>query len=134
MSGGRSLDNLRKQLEDLPRTERLPFLAALPRDEQTAFKRLLSPEDRAALNAYIDAKRREAARPTVESWLEEARQGRATSVDAMVDVLTESISRLRETDAVWIRRITADCPGGHYSRRQEEVLRSIYRRYFRRED
>ena len=122
---------LRAELEAVPRGERLAWLADLPAARLALFKRLLPAADKKKLNEFIDLRLRERARPSVKSWLADARAGKATSVDAMVDVLREAAERLRPNDRTWLERITTSAPGGNYSRRQCDVIRSLYARYFR---
>jgi hypothetical protein len=117
-------------LQAIPKADRLDFLAGLPEAEQAAFKRLMAPADIKKLNDHIDRGLRQRAKPSVENWLAEARAGRATSTDAMVDVLKEIETRLRPQDQLWLRRLTESSPGGLFSKRQANVIRSIYRRYF----
>ncbi|MHC4993064.1 MAG: hypothetical protein ACYTGC_18990 [Planctomycetota bacterium] len=121
---------LSKELEAIPRSERLDFLANLPPDRRARFKRILPREDIKKLNDHLDRLVRKRATPTAETWLAEARAGRASSPDAMVEVLQEQLERLRPQDATWIRRISDTASGGAYSKRQEEVIRAIYARYF----
>lgn len=127
-------DRLRQKLQSIPAPERLDFLADLPAAEQVQYKRILGPDDVKKLNAHIDRRRRDAKKVTVESWLAEARAGRATTPDAMVEVLREVFDRLRPQDADWIRRIDATASAGSFSKRQREVISGIYARYFRPED
>ncbi|MCA9296250.1 MAG: hypothetical protein KC983_07020 [Phycisphaerales bacterium] len=130
MTARTTSEKLRDELAAIVAGDRLAYLADLPASRLAEFKRIMPPEDIRALNAFIDRRLRERAKPTVASWLAEARAGRTTSVDAMVDVLREVADRLRPQDATWLKRITEDAPGGNYSRRQAETLRSIYARYF----
>jgi hypothetical protein len=123
-------DKLRAELEEIPRAERLDYLAALPADRLAAFKRVLSPGEVRKLNQHIDRATRRRAEPTYESWLAEARAGRATSPDAMVEVLRERAERLRPQDALWIDRIATTASAGSYSKKQAAVIRGIYERYF----
>ena len=48
----------------------------------------------------------------------------------MIEALLEQFDRLRPQDATWIRRIADTASGSGYSKRQEEVIRAIYARYF----
>jgi hypothetical protein len=121
---------LRKELEAVPKPERLDYLANLPRDRQASFKRILSPEELKKLNEHIDRLVRQRSKPTYETWIAEARAGRASSTDAMIEVLREENHRLRPQDALWISRISETASAGSYSRRQQEVIGAIYDRYF----
>jgi hypothetical protein len=121
---------LRRELEAIPRAERLDWLAGLPRQRQTAFKRILPRDDLARLNRRIDDLERQRRIPTVESWLADARAGRANSPDAMIEVLKEVAGRLRPQDAQWIGRIETTASAGGYSKRQRAVIEGIYARYF----
>jgi hypothetical protein len=130
MTARTTSERLRDELAAIPAGERLAYLADLPAHRLAEFKRIMPPPDIRALNAFIDRRLRERAKPTVASWHAEARAGQTKSVDAMVDVLREITDRLRPQDATWLKRITEDSPGGNYSRRQADTLRSIYTRYF----
>ena len=125
-----SRENLRRELEAIPRPERLAYLAGLPSDRLVAFKRLLSRDEVRKLNQHIDRETRRRAKPTYESWLAEARAGRASSPDAMVEVLRECADRIRPRDALWLDRITTTASAGSYSKKQAAVIRGIYERYF----
>jgi len=114
----------------VPREKRLDYLADLPPDRQTLFKRILPREDIKKLNDHINRLTRKRATPTYETWLADARAGRASSPDAMIEVLRENAARLRPQDSTWITRITDTASAGAFSRRQEEVIRAIYARYF----
>ena len=114
----------------MPREERLDYLAALPADRQAKFRRILPREDVKKLNNHIDRMLRRRAAPSREQWLADARAGKASSPDAMVEVLLELGEKLRPQDASWISRITATASAGAYSRRQQDVIRGIYTRYF----
>jgi hypothetical protein len=121
---------LLEELQAVPRGQRIEYLAGLPPERRTAFKRILPRDDIRKLNDHIDRLRRRRAIPTHESWLADARAGRAASPDAMVEVLREKLDQLRPQDALWIKRITDTASAGSYSKRQEEVIRGIYARYF----
>jgi len=123
-------DQLRRELEAIAPAERLDYLASLPPDRLALFKRLLSRDEVRKLNQHIDRVTRRRAKPSYESWLAEARAGRASSPDAMVEALKERADRLRPSDALWIDRITTTASAGSYSKRQEAVIRGIYERYF----
>lgn len=121
---------LRAELEAIPKSQRMTYLADLPPARQAAFKRLLSPADIKKLNAHIDGRLKQAATPTHAKWIAEARAGRATSPDAMIEVLRENAARLRPQDAQWIDRIVAGAAGRSFSAKQEGVIRAIYARYY----
>ena len=122
---------LRKELEAIPREGRLDYLAGLPPERQAPFKRILPREDLRKLNRHIDRLARQRAAPSYEKWIAEARTGRAATPDAMVEALLEVKDRLRPQDATWIDRITDTASAGSFSKRQEQVIRAIYARYFR---
>ncbi|MHC5003460.1 MAG: hypothetical protein ACYTJ0_10085 [Planctomycetota bacterium] len=124
---------LLKELQAVPKAERLDYLAGLPPERRAEFKRILPREDIRKLTSHMDRLVRQRSAPSYETWIADARAGRASSADAMVEVLREALDRLRPQDATWIRRITDTSPGGSYSKRQEEVIRAIYARYFGRE-
>lgn len=124
-------DALRKELEAVPREDRLDFLAGLPRERQVRFKRILPPGDITKLIEHIDRQVARRAKPSYETWLAEARAGRAANPDAMIEALREIAAKLRPQDAMWISRIADTASAGSYSSRQEQVIRSIYARYFR---
>ncbi|MHC4908566.1 MAG: hypothetical protein ACYTF9_02445, partial [Planctomycetota bacterium] len=107
--------------------QRMDFLADLPRDELAKFKRLLPPEDIKKLNRHIDLRVKQAKRPTVESWLADARAGKATTTEAMVEVLGEITYRLHAQDVTWLRRLKDVAAP---SRKQSDVIRRMYRKYF----
>jgi Mg/Co/Ni transporter MgtE len=121
---------LRQELEAIPREDRLDYLAKLPPDRQARFKRILPKEDLAKLNQHIDRLVRKQRTPTLESWLADARAGRASTPEAMVEVLREVSDRLRPQDAAWIQRIDATASAGGFSKRQRDVIHAIYARYF----
>jgi len=121
---------LMDELAAIPRENRMDWLASLPMERQNRFKAMLSREDVAKLNKHIEFRLREARKPDRESWLAEARAGKATSVEAMMEVLSEVEEKLRDGDAAWIRRLREGSPGGAFSRKQDDTIRSIYRRYF----
>lgn len=121
---------LLEELQAIPKGERLEYLAGLPTDRRAQFKRILPREDIKKLNDHVDRQLRRRSLPTYESWIADARAGRATTPDAMVDVLLEQPDRLRPQDLTWIRRITETASAGSYSKRQEAVIRAIYARYF----
>ena len=121
---------LRRRLEAVPPGERLDYLAGLPREELTRFKRILLPEDLKKLMRHIDLLVRQRRTPTVESWLADARAGRAATPEAMVAVLREIVARMRPQDADWIRRMDETAAAGGFSKRQREVIGAIYARYF----
>lgn len=121
---------LRERLAAIPKNERLDFLANLPREELVRFKRILPKEDLRKLTDHIDRLLRASRKPTLESWLAEARAGRASTPEAMVEVLREAAHRLRPQDAIWLRRIDETAAAGGFSRRQQQVIRGIYERYF----
>ena len=123
-------DELRSELEAIPREDRLEFLANLPRDRQVAFKRILPPDAIEKLIAHLNRRVQRSKVPSREQWLAEARAGRAASPDAMIEVLLASDTKLRPKDAMWIKRIADTAAAGAFSRKQEEVIRSIYARYF----
>lgn len=128
--GDKERERLRRELEAVPKSERLDYLAGLPAERRLSFKRILPREDIKKLNSHMDRLTRRRATPSYETWIAEARAGRASSPDAMVEVLGEQLDRLRPQDSTWIRRITDTSSGGAYSKRQEEVIRAIYTRYF----
>lgn len=117
-------------LQSIPAEERLDYLADLPRSEFMRFKRVLSPADLAKVNQHIATRKRDAAKPTLESWLADARAGRASTPDAMIAVLREIQDRLRPQDATWIKRIEDTAAAGSYSQKQRAVIAGIYERYF----
>ncbi len=121
---------LRERLAAIPRAARLDFLANLPRDEQVRYRRILPPEDVRKLTEHVDRLVRARRRPTLESWLAEARAGRATTPEAMVEVLREAFDSLRPQDAAWIRRMDETASASGFSKRQQQVIRAIYERYF----
>ena len=96
---------LRAELEAIARKDRLTYLAGLPAERQMLFRRILPMEDIRKLNQRVDLLERERRKPTLESWLADARAGRAATPEAMVEVLKELADRLRPQDADWIRRI-----------------------------
>lgn len=124
-------ERLVADLQAIPREKRMDWLADLPPDRLAEYRRILPRDDLAKLNRHIEGRIRDARRPTLESWKEDARAGRATSVDAMITVLREVRDRLRPTDAQWIDRIEKTAAGRSYSRKQEATIRGIYARYFR---
>ena len=128
--GDDELALLRKELEAVPKPDRLDFLASLPPDRQVRFKRILAREDIKKLNSHMDRLVRQRSAPSYEKWIAQARAGCATSPDAMVEVLQEQAERLRPQDSIWISRITETASAGAYSKRQEQVIRAIYSRYF----
>ena len=73
---------------------------------------------------------RQAKRPSVESWLADARAGHAATPEAMVEVLREVLDRLRPQDKQWIERIDRTAAAGSFSKRQREVIGAIYAKYF----
>jgi hypothetical protein len=121
---------LRRELAAIPPDERLDYLAGLPADRQVAFKRILPRADLAKLNAHLDRLARLRRKPTLESWLADARDGRASTPEAMIEVLREMGDKLRPKDAEWIRRIETTASAGGFSKKQQEVIRAIYARYF----
>ncbi|MBT8485123.1 MAG: hypothetical protein KJO43_06055 [Phycisphaerae bacterium] len=121
---------LRRELEAVTPSERLDYLAALPPERQNRFKRILSRDEIKKLNDHIDRLLRQRAKPTYESWIADARAGRASSPDAMIEALRENASRLRPRDAQWIERISETAGGRSFSKKQEAVIRGIYERYF----
>ncbi len=123
----------RRMLEELaaiPRPERLAWMAALPDERRAAYRRILGPEDRRKLDQLMLARAREARRPSLTGWLEEARAGRATSPDAMIEVLLEIRDRLRPNDARWVDRIRRSTAGRGYSRKQAALIKDLYARYY----
>ena len=124
------LARLREELQAVPKPQRLDFLADLPPARQAVFKRILSREDIRKLNEHLDRRVRTRARPSYEVWIAEARAGRATTPDAMIEVLSESTDRMRPEDAAWIKRITLTASGRSFTKRQEQVIRGIYARYY----
>ena len=123
---------LRRALEAVPPGERLDFLAGLPREELMRYKRILPPDDLKKVNQHSDLLVRRQRTPTVESWLADARAGRAATPEAMVEVLREVLDRLRPQDADWVRRIDETAAAGGFSKRQRAVIGAIYTRYFQR--
>ena len=118
------------ELSAIPRPERLAWLAGLPEDRRSSFRRILPAPDQAKLDAMVLAKVREAKRPTLAGWLEEARAGRATTPDAMIEVLAEIRAKLRPNDALWLDRIQRSTAGRGYSRKQAALVKGIYERYY----
>jgi hypothetical protein len=119
-----------EELAAVPRPERLAWLAGLPDDRLSAFRRILAPADQAKLDALRLAKARAAKQPTLTSWLEDARAGRATTPDAMIEVLLEIRERLRPNDALWVDRIQRSTAGRGYSRKQAALIKGVYERYY----
>lgn len=130
----RERERLMAELVAQPKERRLDWLADLPRDRLQQYKRILGREDIRKLNEHIDRRIAASKAPTVESWLAEARAGKATSPDAMIEVLREIAPKLRDTDALWVDRIATTAAGRSFSRKQLATLRGIYARYFRPED
>ena len=130
MSTPNDPDVLRRELESIPPGERLDYLANLPPERQNAFKRILPRADLQKLNLHIDRLARQRRKPTLESWLADARDGRASTPEAMIEVLREVSDRLRPKDLEWIQRIETTAAAGGLSKRQQDVIRSIYARYF----
>lgn len=125
--------SLLRELEGVPREERLAYLAGLPPERQAAFRRIMPRADVEKLNEFIDRTRRQEARPTYDKWIAEARAGRARSPDAMIEVLREVSDRLRPQDALWVSRISDSTTGRSFSKKEAGVIQGIYARYFRAE-
>jgi DNA-binding TFAR19-related protein (PDSD5 family) len=130
MPGEQEKQRMLAELAAIDRPARLAWLADLPAERRDAFRRILPPADREKLDAVVLAKAKQARQPGPNAWLEEARAGRATSPDAMIEVLLEIRGRLRPNDAVWIDRIRQSTAGRGYSRKQAAVLAGIYERYY----
>ena len=119
-----------EELAAVPKPERLAWLSELPDDRLSAFRRILAPADQAKLDALRLAKARAAKQPTLTGWLEDARAGRATTPDAMIEVLLEIRERLRPADALWVDRIQRSTAGRGYSRKQAALIKGVYERYY----
>ncbi len=123
-------EKLIAELQAVPKPERLTWLAALPEQQQRAYKQILPAADVRKLNDTIIRLRQKPKVMSREVWITEARAGRATSEDAMIEVLREVADKLRPRDAQWISRIESSVAGRSFSRKQAAVIRGIYERYF----
>ena len=121
---------LRKELEAVPTGKRLDYLAALSPERLREFKRILPQDDVKTLNRHVDLLAAKRKKPTLDSWLADARAGKAATPEAMVEVLREVFDKLRPQDVEWIKRIDATAAAGSFSKRQQAVIRGIYERYF----
>lgn len=130
MSGNDARGRLIEELTAVPRASRLAWLADLPEERRAAFRAIMPPDDARKLNQYIAAQAAERKKPSVDSWLAEARAGEATSPDAMIQVLREIADRLRPSDLQWLDRIERTAAGRSWSRKQAATVTGIYRRYF----
>ena len=118
------------ELTAVPKHERLRYLAALPEARLRAFKQIMPPADIKKLNDHIDRALKKAAEPSYEKWIAEARAGRASTPDAMIEALREIEGKLKPQDALWVSRITDTASAGGFSRKQTAVITGIYARYF----
>ena len=119
------------EIQAIPKPQRVAYLADLPEARQRALKRILGADDIRKLNDEIT--RRKTVRPKLQSrdeWLADARAGRASSIDAMIEVLREVREKLRPNDAQWVSRIDETAKGRSFSRKQKAVIEGIYKRYF----
>lgn len=119
-----------EELTAVPKEQRLAWLADLPEERRASFRALMAPEDVRKLNQFIAAQAVERKKPTVDSWLADARAGEATSPDAMIQVLREVADRLRPADLQWLDRMERTAAGRSWSRKQSATITGIYRRYF----